>query len=349
VVGGVALENGLATQTKTTAADGTVSTQVVAGTQPTPVRVRATTSTGLNAVSSNLTIQSGLPTQARFSLSIETFNIEGWNVDGITTKATIRAADRVGNPVPDGTRVNFRTSGASVQPSCITAGGACSVTFTSQANRPGGGRVRILAYASGLESFSDLNGNNRFDAGEPFEDLGDAFVDANFDNVWQTTEEFIPFNAAATANCANNVLPTPAPPMRPNSCDGVWGAAQVRAQGSVILSSSSPGTATTYSPPSPLRIASAAVATCTGSFDLILADVNGNPMPSGTKIAVTANGVTATVLNDSVPNTAVPQPTAHRIQVSGTSCTGALAGSVSPKVTTPQGLTTLLPNMTILY
>ena len=64
VVGGVALENGLATQTKTTAADGTVTTQVVAGTQPTPVRVRASTASGLTAVSSNLTIQSGLPTQA---------------------------------------------------------------------------------------------------------------------------------------------------------------------------------------------------------------------------------------------------------------------------------------------
>lgn len=347
VVGGVALENGQATQTKTTGADGTVSTQVVAGTQPGPVRVKASTATNLSAVSSNLTIQSGLPTQSRFSLSVETFNIEGWNVDGVATKVTIRAADSVGNPVPDGTRVNFRTSGASIQPSCSTTGGVCSVTFTSQASRPSNGRIRILAYASGLESFIDLNGNNRFDAGEPFEDLGDAFVDANFDGVWQPTEQYIPFNANATSACVSG-LPTLPPPMRPNSCDGVWGAAQVRAQASVILSSSAPGSAS-YSPPSPLRIASAAAATCVGSFDISLGDVNGNPMPSGTKITATATGVTATVLNDTVVNTPVPSPTTHRVQVSGTSCTGALTGNVSLKVTTPLGLVTVLPDMVVLY
>jgi hypothetical protein len=346
-VGGVALENGQATQTKTTAADGTVSTQVVAGTQPTPVRVRATTTSGLSAVSSNLTIQSGLPTQARFSLSIETFNIEGWNRDGQQTGVTIRAADRVGNPVPDGTRVNFRTSGAAIQPSCSTVGGVCSVQFTSQANRPAGGRVRVLAYASGLESFTDLNGNNRYDAGEPFEDLGDAFVDANFNNTWDSGEDFIPFNPNATSACTN-VLGTPPPPMRPNTCDGVWGAAQVRAQGVVTLSSSSPGSVT-YSPASPLRIASAALATCTGSFDILLADVNNNPMPAGTKIVATATGVAATVANDSVVNTAATGPTTHRVQVSATSCTGGLVGTVSLKVTTPGGLTTILPDMTILY
>ncbi len=238
VVGGVALENGQATQTKTTAADGTVTTQVVAGTQPTPVRVRASTASGLTAVSSNLTIQSGLPTQARFSLSVETFNIEGWNIDGTKTKVTIRAADRVGNPVPDNTVINFRSSGAALQPSCRTTGGACTVEFVSQANRPltaPVGRITVLANASGLESFQDANGNNRYDMGEPFEDLGDAFVDNNFDRTWQAGEDFIPYNAAATAACATGLASTP-PPMKPMTCDGVWGGAQVRAQTQIILS-----------------------------------------------------------------------------------------------------------------
>jgi hypothetical protein len=349
VVGGVALENGQATQTKTTAADGTVSTQVVAGTQPTPVRVRANTASGLSAVSSNLTIQSGLPTQARFSLSVETFNIEGWNVDGTRTKVTIRAADRVGNPVPDNTVINFRSSGAALQPSCRTSGGACTVEFVSQANRPGGGRVTVLAYASGLESFLDANGNNRFDMGEPFEDLGDAFVDNNFDRVWQSGEDFIPYNAAAVSACATG-LTTPPPPMKPMTCDAVWGGAQVRAQAQVILSSSGPGSGTAF--PAQINISNGTAGACSGGFTLILRDVSGNAMPAGTKIAVTASsGLTASVLNDSVVNTTDPG-TSHGIQVSASTCTatGTVGGTVTLRVTSPLGLTTILtPQVVVNY
>jgi hypothetical protein len=349
VVGGVALENGQATQSKTTAADGTVTTQVVAGTQPTPVRVRASTASGLTAVSSNLTIQSGLPTQARFSLSVETFNIEGWNIDGTKTKVTIRAADRVGNPVPDNTVINFRSSGAALQPSCRTTGGACTVEFVSQANRPltaPVGRITVLANASGLESFQDSNGNNRYDMGEPFEDLGDAFVDNNFDRVWQAGEDFIPYNAAATAACATGLASTP-PPMKPMTCDGVWGGAQVRAQTQIILSGSNaratlPGSIN-LSPTGP------AASECSGGFTALIFDVNDNPMPAGTKIAAEASGVTAKVLNDTVVNTLAPNGTNHGITVTGSTCTGAKTGSVTLKVTTPGGLTTIFPPVIVFY
>jgi hypothetical protein len=340
VVGGVALENGLATQTKTTAADGTVTTQVVAGTQPTPVRVRASTASGLTAVSSNLTIQSGLPTQARFSLSVETFNIEGWQVDGTRTKVTIRAADRVGNPVPDNTVINFRSSGAALQPSCRTTGGACTVEFVSQANRPltaPVGRITVLANASGLESFQDSNGNNRYDMGEPFEDLGDAFVDNNYDRVWQAGEDFIPYNAAATAACATGLAAAP-PPMKPMTCDGVWGGAQVRAQAQIILSGSNP----VANIPGSIALAPTgpAVSECTGGFNALIADVNGNPMPAGTTITAEATGVTAKVLVDVVPNTLAAGGTVHPVLVTGGNCTGMKAGAVTLKVTTPLKLTT---------
>jgi hypothetical protein len=349
VVGGVALENGLATQTKTTAADGTVTTQVVAGTQPTPVRVRASTASGLTAVSSNLTIQSGLPTQARFSLSVETFNIEGWNIDGTKTKVTIRAADRVGNPVPDNTVINFRSSGAALQPSCRTTGGACTVEFVSQANRPltaPVGRITVLANASGLESFQDTNGNNRYDMGEPFEDLGDAFVDNNYDGIWQAGEDFIPYNAAATAACATGLTTTP-PPMKPMTCDGVWGGAQVRAQAQIILSGSN---ARATMPASIALSPLGGAAECSGGFTALIFDVNNNPMPAGTKIAVeVGGGVAAKVLNDTVVNTLAPNGTNHGISVTGTTCTGVKTGSVTLKVTTPGGLTTIFPPVLVNY
>jgi hypothetical protein len=61
------------------------------------------------------------------------------------------------------------------------------------------GRVTVVAYALGEESFIDLNGNNVYDAGEPFQDLGNIFKDRNFDGVYDpTTDEFVPW-ASTTA------------------------------------------------------------------------------------------------------------------------------------------------------
>jgi hypothetical protein len=107
--------------------------------------------------------------------------------------ANVHAFDRLGNPVADGTVVNFISEGAGIQPSCVTASGACSVTVTSGEFRPRAdsepssffvkaGRMTILAYAQGEESFDDLNQNNIYDLGEVFRDLGDAFVDDNTEN-----------------------------------------------------------------------------------------------------------------------------------------------------------------------
>lgn len=329
-VGGITLENGQTALTKNTASDGTVAVQVIAGTQPTPVRVLAS-SGALRAVSSQLSIRTGLPTQDRFSLAVETFNIEGFDFDGTTTGLTIRAADRVGNPAPDGTVINFRSSGAAVQPTCSTMNGACTVTIVSQANRPANGRITLLAYASGLESFDDLNGNNVYDAGEVFRNLGNAFVDANFDGAFQTGEEFIPFNANANSTCAPS---TQAVPIVPDTCDAVWGNAHVRAALQVVLSGS---TATTNLPATATLVG---MATCSTTIAFQLADVRGNPMPRGTTISATApTGVTATVVAGTVVNTN-GGPTSHAIDLNASTC-GGRSGNLRVNVTTPLGLTTI--------
>jgi len=96
--------------TATSDENGYVTTYVRSGTVPTPIWVVATV-TGSSPViktqSNSLTITTGLPAQNSFSLSVGTFNIEGWRYDGITTTLTILASDRLGNPVPDGTAINF--------------------------------------------------------------------------------------------------------------------------------------------------------------------------------------------------------------------------------------------------
>ena len=176
---------------KRTLSDGTVVVQVNSGTTPTPLRVRARTlypassSTRLETVSDSLSISTGLPLQSTFDVSISSSNIEGRDISGATASLTARLADYFGNPVPDGTVVNFISSGGSVctadRGSCSTVNGACNCTMTSQEFRPSDGRVVVLAYAVGLEDYIDANNNNQYDAGETFTDMPDAYVDANKD------------------------------------------------------------------------------------------------------------------------------------------------------------------------
>lgn len=364
--GGVTIDNLPGPVTKNTAQDGTVSVSVAAGSQPGPVQVTATavSTPALTAVSSVLAVQSGLPTQSRFSLSVQTLNIEGWSTDGTRTDVTIRAADRVGNPVPDGTRVNFRSSGAAIQPSCLTVGGTCTVVFVSQNSRPlpplPSGRVRVLAWTAGEESFQDLNGNNRFDAGEPFGDLGDPFVDADFNGTYNAAnDEFIPFNPGAVQQCA-------APPVnlgfpsRTLTCDGQWGAGFVRQWGQIVLSGSAPGAITL--PPTVQLTASAP--NCNGSFSFRLFDVNQNPMPAGTTIGTTVTGseVTASVVGSPVVNTSGVIPvvdsndpltfgTGVVVNLSSTQCSGNRSKSttLSLSFTSPRGLTTTIGGIQIQY
>jgi len=173
--------------------DGRVVIQVNSGTTPTPVRVRAralypsNSSTRLETVSDSLSISTGLPLQSTFDVSISSSNIEGRDISGSTATITARLADYFGNPVPDGTVVNFIASGGAVctadRGSCSTVNGVCSCTVTSQEFRPADGRVVVLAYTVGLENYVDANSNNQYDVGESFTDMPDAYLDANKDGA----------------------------------------------------------------------------------------------------------------------------------------------------------------------
>lgn len=190
---------------KSDAITGEVSTIVQAGTIATPVRVTATIVAGsstLTTQSDQLTISTGLPDQAHFSMSATAHNIEGWRIDGATANLTVRLADHFGNPVPKGTAISFVTEGAKVQSNCTTdIDGACSVLFTSQNIRPTNGRVTVSAYAIGEETFTDIDGNGyatqnteRVDANGNSTDMSEAFRDDNENGVRDATEPFSDFN-----------------------------------------------------------------------------------------------------------------------------------------------------------
>ncbi|GLP94914.1 Ig-like domain-containing protein [Paraferrimonas sedimenticola] len=215
-VGGIALQPTQAT----TNDQGVVQTVINSGTVATSVRVTASVDGSTPEISTQsnlLVVSTGIPDQDSFSLSAEVLNAEGWDYDGTQVVITARLADAYNNPVNDGTAVSFTTEGGSIEPSCQTVKGTCSVTWTSQNPRPDGnslfdnvahepnilpfmgqsygGRATITATAIGEEAFPDLNGNGRFDAsemtaflgndvgGQPY-DLDEAFVDHNEDGVF---------------------------------------------------------------------------------------------------------------------------------------------------------------------
>lgn len=157
---------------------GYVSTTIKSGTVPTDVNVTATVDgSSISTSSLILKVSTGVPVQRSASLSATKFNPRGWDRDGEEVEVTMRMADDFGNPVVDGTTVIFWTEGGSIGPNCITENGACTVIWKSQDERPINGRVTVLAFTSGNESFVDANTNGQYDAGETFTDMGEAYRD----------------------------------------------------------------------------------------------------------------------------------------------------------------------------
>jgi len=265
--GGVLLDGQATKVTKKTDANGEVIVRINSGTVPTPVRVKATlVGSTISTVSSSLAVAVGLPSQLNFSMSQGTINIEGYNHDGVPNTYTIIASDRLGNPVPEGTAINFVAEGGQVQSSRLTtvANGLSTTTanYLSSEPRPIDGRVTIVSYALGEESFLDANGNNIFDEGEDYQDLGDIFLDRLYNfggeepGLVYTTSRFNPatgYNAAQdqfislgiTGASACKAPASPlldlgvAIPVKPNSCNAGWGRAYVRRAAQTILSTSS--------------------------------------------------------------------------------------------------------------
>lgn len=126
----------LSKTTDVTDAAGEVSTSVNSGTEPTAVRVQATLDGGLSTISDSITVTTGLPIQAAFSLSSESYNIEGLQYDNVQTELLLLLADQFGNPVADGTPVVFQTDSGAVGTSdrggCTTVNGSCTVPLRSQ-------------------------------------------------------------------------------------------------------------------------------------------------------------------------------------------------------------------------
>lgn len=322
----------LSANSGTTGADGTVSVSVISGSVNTPVRVIATVAgTKYSTQSSQLVITTGVPDQDSFSLSLSTFNPEAYDVDGVQVDVTARLADRYNNPAPDGTQVVFTTEGGSIVGSCTTLSGACSVKWTSQSPRPADGRVTLLAYALGEESYTEVDGDGRFGPADRFDltsqDLGEAFRDDNEDGIWNSGEYFVDFNRNGTWDHGDGKF---------NGwlCDDSTRCSTNRAvnifdRGIIVMAESF--AAITVDPKAITITGGAATFTVTAR-----GQTTNEVMPAGTKIEVSTTY--GTIEGDSsytVPNTPSRDASSHSFTIKGTGSSGS--GTVTVKVTTPGG------------
>jgi hypothetical protein len=352
----------------TTDASGNVTTVVSSGTIPTPVVVSAeATRNGVKVAgsSSALTISTGLPIQRSMSISADKANIEGAGYDGEVSNITIRMADQYGNPVSDNTSVNFITEGGAVGSAqaggCVTAGGGCTVQLKSQDFRPVNGRVTVLAYAQGIENFTDSNGDGQYScssytdpngnattaayrplvdicatgAGEKFEDQGDPFLDTDMNGVYNADigDRPVPYNHAAYTASGN----------------GKWGANFIWRQMEVTFSDSTTKLSRQVCTGDVCRdwlasdgdvtnVAGVAAPTCaTQTLAVRIYDKNNNPMPFGTSIAASdvTNVSPQAFAPSSVVSTSAARGTIHFINIKPND--ECKAGDFSVLVTTPKG------------
>ena len=116
---------------------------------------------------------------------------------------TATIGDRRNQTLTDSHIIYFATEWGTIEPSCTTVSGSCSVTWKTSnfdyfpANDGNGWTTsspgnNIVAYTQGEEGFTDLNGNQRYDdADGNFTDLAEPFIDVNNNDVHDTGEPII--------------------------------------------------------------------------------------------------------------------------------------------------------------
>ncbi|WP_018275455.1 Ig-like domain-containing protein [Teredinibacter turnerae] len=225
----------LSTTRASTGFDGEVNTVVSSGTAPVALYVTATIDgTHIQSFSDEISISTSGFSASSFSLSVivsdevtgssEPFDYYGnpynpvtngslriesaGELGGIEAELQMIVTDQFGHKVRDGAKVTIVSpmSGLVRPSACIVADGICQATWTSTSGSGYGigDHVILLAYASGAESFDDVNGNNIFDEGEQFVDFHEAFADENFNGMYDLGEFFVDANSNGVFDAVGN-------------------------------------------------------------------------------------------------------------------------------------------------
>lgn len=297
----------------TTDQNGEVFTTVNSGTVATTFRIKAALHSNPTVYtwSDSIVVTTGLPVQRAFSLSAETYNLESLIESSPTNPAThlqVMIADNFGNPVPDGTPVVFQTNMGSVgsadKGGCTTVNGGCSVDFRMQ-------NPRVAT------------------PGQPSTPCNRVTPDS--------TRPGVATVCASTTDGTNTVFAST------NLFFSLSNVANVYMDGATTSLSGTTNLGTLKS-------------TDVKKFVLQINDANNNPLPMNSKVVVSdAVHVTATVIPGVVPNmqpppgissASGPQGSSFAFTVSsadGANCKAAVDASFNVVVTTPGGISTIIP------
>ncbi|MEO0442586.1 MAG: Ig-like domain-containing protein [Pseudomonadota bacterium] len=312
----------LLTSTDTSNDTGAVTAVVQSGTRAGIFSVVATVG-ATTANSEDITVSSGLPTQSRISITLERNPANAFNTDGVDVDISAILSDILGNPVPDGTIVRFVSpESGSITPTCSTEGGACSATWTSASPRPSDGDVTILAYANGLEDFTDVDSDGIFDGTidtfSTADDLGEAFADTNDDGIYNSGEFFVDSILNSTYDTGDGQWTTNGVVIYSNEN-------LVLSNNTITLVSATPAINTTID-----------VSVSSATVTVTVSDGNNNSLPNGTTLAFsTDNGEIVGGSSTTIPNNFLaPIVVSIDIRSDGMSSTG---GNLDLVVTTPSG------------
>ena len=128
----------------------------------------------------NFSVASSDPFPPVLDLTAGTFTAQSVDI-------TVKVGDLNNQLLTDEHTVFFKTQWGLIEPSCVTVEGECSVTWqtSNSANIPASRTTVIVAWTPGEESFTDTNGNGKFDdADTAFDDLEEPFLDINLDGVF---------------------------------------------------------------------------------------------------------------------------------------------------------------------
>lgn len=222
--------------------------------------------------------------------------------------------------------VGRSSAGDSISTAYFGGGNEPFYTYGGQTYNPRDGWVTVLATVQGEEAFNDANGNGLYEAGEAFTDLGEPFYDKNDDGCYNngTTkncggvssastdpfEEYIDVNGNGVYDGPNGVWDGP-------NCPGggcqtskmIWDDIRLVFSGDYYLwpypdsnncyntSSQDPSCNATWDSGCFAVAPSGITKGSSGSFTVIVGDVNLNSLPGGTKIG--ASSSVGTIFPDS--------------------------------------------------
>ncbi len=304
---------------------GEVSVSLTSGTIAGVATVTASSSNGASTVSTEtrVTMGYGRPDQRHLSIAFEKLNIPGLIEFGIENGITAYIADRYSNPIPAGNPVYFASACGTMALTDIDGvstnltnafGQATATSITGKPIEPNG-LCRMLIWTEGEEAWVDSNANGFYDDGEPHQGVGEPYIDSNNNGLYDiATETYFDLDGNGVYTPVDNIW---------DADTFVWVDDAIRWSANTAASTITPQDFTLSFGQSQ-------------ALDFTVADINGNPLPAGTKVLVKGNssdGVLTGETDFTIPDSVYPGPGTTDFSVSLTSDYAGTATDVDFTVT----------------